>query len=612
MLCNEKLVFNNLTVNSKTELFVKLASEYKKLGLINDEELLVSALNEREQLSTTGFEQGIAIPHAQIDIDKPFVSISRINQIDWPSINGGLTDLVINIVVPKDAQSEHLKILAAIAKKLLDQEFVNKLKNASPKIVVELINEIEKTDIKNKQSLNSELNFVAITGCPTGIAHTYMAAENLEKVAKELGYGIKVETQGQAGAENILTTTEINNADGVIIAADVKVDLERFQGKKVIQVPVGRGLKDAEKLFVEVQSAPNLMINQTEQDSDKESEEKFSGYKSLMNGVTHMLPFVVAGGILTALRFLFGTPDDIAAGVEPLIHIETLGVFFGNIGGLLFGMMLPVLAAYIAMSIGKRPALMFGFLAGILANSNGSGFLGAILGGFVAGFVAKGLTSKINKLPKSLRGSATVLFIPLIGAILIGLFMVIFGYPVAWLNTALTNGLQALEDFNPVLLGAVIGIMMASDMGGPINKAAYVTGTLLLAEGNQTFMAAVMAGGMVPPLVIALATTLKPSLYTEDEIDAGKTNYIMGLSFITEGAIPFAAKNPKQFIPPMMIGSAVASALTMLFKITLPAPHGGIFVLPLVNSPLLYLIAIIIGAIVGAIILNIGLKKGRK
>ncbi len=607
-MIKKELVFYYNNINSKEEMFKQLANEYMELGLINNKEELIKGLQNREAQSTTGFENGIAIPHCQIDVKEAILSVSRINDCDWSSLDGNPANLVINIVVPKDGGDEHLRILSKLSAKMMNPEFVNGLKTGSKEDVVRLIESIDqKEETKTIDTSDNKEIFLAVTGCPTGIAHTYMAAENIEKTGTALGYSMKVETRGQSGVDNELTADEIKNATAIIVAADVKVPLNRFAGKKVLQVPVKRGLKDVEVLFDQAREAD---IYEANSEKEEDTKEEFSVYKSLMNGVTHMLPFVVVGGILTAMRFLFGTPDDIAAGVEPLIHNETLGVFFGNIGGILFGMMLPILAAYIAMSIGNRPGLMLGFLAGLMASTEGSGFLGAILGGFVAGFIAKFLTVQSKKLPKSLQGSAAILFAPLIGAIAMGLFMVVFAMPVAWLNNALINGLQALEDFNPILLGAVVGAMMAIDMGGPINKAAYVTGTLLLAEGNQTFMAAVMAGGMVPPLAIAIATTINKSLYTEEEIEAGRTNYVMGLSFVTEGAIPFAAKNPKKVIPPLMLGAATAGALTMLFNITLPAPHGGIFVFPLVNSPLLYLAAIIAGSVIGAIVLNISLKRG--
>lgn len=610
-MINNKLVFNFTDVKTKEELFKKLATEYQKQGLVSEQEPVVSALKAREEQSTTGFENGIAIPHCQTDVKQVIVSVSRFNPINWPSMDQQATELAINIIVPKAAGNEHLRILSKLSGKLMDPEFVNILKTASSSQVVEAINAIEQSTEKvaDEQMLNSNELYLAVTACPTGIAHTYMAAENIEKTAKALDFQIKVETRGQSGVDNELTKDEIARAKGIIVAADVKVPLERFTGKKLIQVPVKRGLKNVETLFDQVDQASEYVENNKEEQNEQE---EFSLYKSLMNGVTHMLPFVVVGGILTAMRFIFGTPDDIAAGVEPLIHIEAIGIYVGKIGGMLFSMMLPILAAYIAQSIANRPGLMLGFLAGMMASSDGSGFLGAILGAFVAGFIAKGLTNLSKKLPKSLQGSAAILFAPLFGALLIALFMSLFAVPVSFLNNALISGLQTLEDFNPLILGAVVGAMMAIDMGGPINKAAYVTGTLLLAEGNQTFMAAVMAGGMVPPLAIAIATTLNKDLYTKEELEAGKTNYVMGLSFVTEGAIPFAAKRPKKVIPALMFASAIAGALTMLFNITLPAPHGGIFVFPLVNHPLLYLLAIVIGAFIGGICLNYSLKKGEK
>ncbi len=603
-LISEKLIFNIDSVKNKEELFANLADKYFELGIISDKEELISGLITREEQSSTGFEKGIAIPHTKVTTESPFISISRINDVNWPAMDMQMTNLVINIVVPKTKGEMHLKILAKLSAKLMDDDFINFLKTGSNQEIVKVINEIGNDETEVKAQVNESentLSFVAVTGCPTGIAHTYMAAENIEKTAKKLGYKIKVETRGASGVENEITSADLTAIDGVIIAADVDVPMERFSRQKVVRVPVKRGLKDAESLFAEVQTKA---VSDFGKETKTQSTSEFSAYKSLMNGVTHMLPFVIVGGILTAMRFIFGTEADIAAGVEPIINIPVLGTFLGNIGSILFGAMLPILGAYIAQSIGKRPGLMLGFLAGYMASVGGSGFLGAILGGFVAGFVALKLTKLSKKLPKSLIQSATILFVPLFGAIIVGLFMALFGIPIAMLNNGLMVGLEKLESFNPFLLGAIVGAMMAADMGGPINKAAYVTGTLLLAEGNQTFMAAVMAGGMVPPLAIAIATTINKSLYTSEEIDTGRTNYIMGLSFVTEGAIPFAAANPKKVIPALMFGSAIAGALTMAFKITLPAPHGGIFVFPLVNHPLLYLLAIFIGSICGALVLN--------
>lgn len=525
-------------------------------------------------------------------------------------MDGNDTDLAICIIVGEDSSNEHLKILSTLAGKLIDEQFRNTLKIADgdsleavfADIAINVNNQAETKEVGNRPL------YVAITACPTGIAHTFMAAENLIKVGEQLGFDVLVETHGQNGPESVLTKEQIAKAEAVIIAADVKVDLSRFGGKKLLKTNVASGVHADSQLFADANNASVFEYHGEVVDD----EEGFSFYKSLMSGVTHMLPFVVAGGILIALRFVFGTQADIDAGVMPIFEVLPLGTFFGNIGGILFGIMLPVLAAYIAYSIGGRQGLMPGFLAGMLASSDGSGFLGAILGGFLAGYVAHVLVKNSFKLPKSLQGSATILFIPVISAIIIGAIMVLLAVPVGMLNSGLTNGLQALEDFSPLLLGAIVGAMMAADMGGPINKAAYVTGTLLLAEGNQTFMAAVMAGGMTPPLIIALANQLNRNLFSQEEKEAAKTNWILGLAFITEGAIPFAAKNPLKVIPALVAGSSVSGALTMLFRITLPAPHGGIFVFPLVNSPLFYLLAIAAGTVVGAFVLIAMLSKKGK
>lgn len=597
----------NLTVTSKQEVLSEIgkhvSANYPQVSI--DE--VVGKLLIRESQSTTGFENGVAIPHGVVNgVNQPLIIVCRFTPLDWNSLDGKLVDTAICILVPENAGDSHLQILGQIAAKLTDETFLTELKTATGKQLEQLLD--VQVDTSTKQVTNGDI-IVGITGCPTGIAHTFMAAENIQKIGRELGYQVFIETHGQNGPTNILTSAQIAEAKAVIVAADVQVDLSRFGGKKVYKTSVANGVHADEKLFDQALSAQVHQVNGSEQE---QISEKFSVYQSLMSGVTHMLPFVVAGGILIALRFFFGTEGDIASGVIPIIEFIPLGTFFGDIGGLLFGMMLPVLGAYIAFSIGGRQGLMPGFLAGLLASSDGSGFLGAILGGFIAGFIAKWFVGKIPSLPKSIQGSATILFVPLLSAIILGVIMELIAVPVGALNTGLTDGLTALQDFSPLLLGALLGAMMAADMGGPINKAAYVTGTLLLAEGNQVFMAAVMAGGMTPPLIIALANVIKGDLFTKEEKQAANTNWIMGLAFITEGAIPFAAKNPIRVIPALVIGSAISGALTMLFKITLPAPHGGLFVFPLVNSPLLYLIAIIIGTIVGAICLIALLTKGKK
>lgn len=598
------LLLNN--IESKLEVFTEIANYANSINSNINVEEVIGKLMIRESQTSTGFDSGIAIPHAQISgLESPLIIISRFNPISWPSLDGADTDLAICILVGTGAEKTHLQILSTIAGKLVDDNFKAKLKIADGLGIEELFAGLKSEEVNANPKGKDRPLFVAITACPTGIAHTFMAAKQLIQVGDELGYDVLVETHGQNGPENILSKEDIENASSVIIAADVKVDLSRFGGKKLLKTNVADGVHANQELFDKAMTAPIHHSNQTSESED----EDFSVYKSLMSGVTHMLPFVVAGGILIALRFMFGTEGDIEAGVIPLIENLALGNFFGEIGGILFGMMLPVLGAYIAYSIGNRQGLMPGFLAGMLASSNGSGFLGAILGGFLAGYVAHVFVKGSLKLPKSIQGSATILFIPLLSAIVIGVVMMLIAVPVGGLNTMLIDGLSALEDFSPLLLGAVIGAMMAVDMGGPVNKAAYVTGTLLLANGNQTFMAAVMAGGMTPPLIIALASQINKTIFTHEEREAAKTNWILGLAFITEGAIPFAAKNPLKVILALIAGSAVSGALTMFFKITLPAPHGGLFVFPLVNSPLMYLLAIIIGTIVGSAVLVVLLKK---
>ncbi len=593
---NIKIV--NKGFKKKEEIFSFVADELKKENdLINVDDVIKGFVN-REKQSSTGFENGFAIPHTKVkNLKESNIFIIRDLSLEWPSMDGKNTEVAIAIVVGEEGGDEHLKILSTLARKLMNEDFQTLLKKGKE---VDIINELNENK-KEETSTNKKELIIGVTACTTGIAHTYMAAESLEKKAKELGYDVKIETRGQSGVSNELTKDDIKRAKGVIVAVDVDVPLNRFNGKKLVEVKVKDGIHKAEELINSIDNVEPFKANNFEE----EKEEGVSIYKALMNGVTYMLPFVVVGGIFTALRFLFGTEADIAAGVQPIIENIALGNFFGNIGGILFSMMLPVLAGYIAFAIGNRAALMPGFLAGLMASNQGSGFLGALVGGFVAGYVAKYLFSLLKKVPKSLQGSYQILFLPILGALIIGIFMMIFGIPIKFINETLTNTLVAIEDFSPLLLGFIIGAMMASDMGGPINKAAYVTGTLLLAEGNQTFMAAVMAGGMVPPLAIALSTIMYKNKYSEDEKEAGKTNWIMGLSFVTEGAIPFAAANPKRVIPALMVASGVASALSMVFKVTLPAPHGGIFVFPLIGHVWLYVLSIVVGTVIGAILLGI-------
>ncbi len=597
-MIRQENIISGKELKTKEGVFVLIADH-----LSLDKELLVEGFNNREAQSSTGFENGFAIPHTKIKgIGEACVVIVRDLDIKWPSMDGNNTEVAIAIIVDEESSNEHLDILSSLSRKLIDSKFQEVLKTGSE---IDIITALNKKEEDVVSSASNKGLIVAVTGCTTGIAHTFMAAENIEKTAKELGYEVKVETRGQGGVENELTPDDIKRALGVIIAADVKVPKARFNDKKLIDVKVKEGVHHPEKLINDLDKASVYHTDEVAVDN-----EKTSAYTALMSGVTHMLPFTVAGGIFIALSFMFGTQDNIDAGLTPIIQWLAAGDFMSYVGGVLFSMMLPILAGYIAYAIGNRAALMPGVLAGLLASSNGSGFLGAILGGFLAGYLAKYLFENMHKLPNSLRGSFQILFMPIILALSIGLFMLFFSYPIGWLNTTMTTSLESLENFSPILLGALVGGMMAVDMGGPINKAAYVTGTILLSEGNQTFMAAVMAGGMVPPLAIALSTLIHKNKYTIDERESAKSNWIMGLSFITEGAIPFAAADPKRVIPSLVAGSAVAGSLSMLFKVTLPAPHGGIFVFPLIDNVFMYIIAIVAGMIVGALML--GLLKENK
>lgn len=594
-MIKQENILSGVGLTSKDEVFALIA---KHLGLDSS---VISGFQAREELSSTGFEKGFAIPHTKVaGLNGSAVVIVRDLNINWPSMDGNNTNVAIAILVDENSGDEHLTILSTLSRKLINEQFQEILKKGTAEEIIGSL----KTTKKSEKTTGNEF-IVAVTGCTTGIAHTFMAAENIEKKAKELGYEVKVETRGQGGVENQLTDEDIKRAMGVIIAADVQVPKARFNNKKLIDVKVKEGVHHPEKLINGLKDAEVYTTSE-----EVETTEKVTAYTALMSGVTHMLPFTVAGGIFIALSFMFGTQDNLDAGLTPIIEWLAAGTFMAYVGGVLFSMMLPILAGYIAYAIGNRAALMPGVLAGLLATSNGSGFLGAILGGFIAGYLAKFLFENMHKLSDSLRGSFQILFMPILLALAIGLFMLVFAYPIGWLNTFLTEGLQSLEEFSPLLLGALVGGMMAVDMGGPINKAAYVTGTILLSEGNQTFMAAVMAGGMVPPLAIALSSIMHKAKYTKEERESAKSNWIMGLSFITEGAIPFAAADPKKVIPALVGGSAVAGSLSMIFNVTLPAPHGGIFVFPLIGNVGLYIVAIIVGTIVGAILLGI-LKENK-
>lgn len=603
-------------INTKKEAIDKLVDLMDSKGNLIYKEKYKEAVWERENLTTTGIGDGVAIPHAKsIAVRKPGISAMVIkNGLDYDSLDGQVAKLFFMIAVPKGDSDVHLDVLARLSTMLMDEEFRETLINASSvDEFLKLIDEKEKDKVKkeNKKSEKSGYKVLAVTACPTGIAHTYMAAESLEKKSKEMGISLKVETNGSSGVKNILTKEDIENAECIIVAADRKVNMARFEGKRVIETKVANGIHKAEELINEAISgkAPiyhNVETEEAEVLSEKESIGR-QLYKHLMNGVSHMLPFVIGGGILIALAFLL---DDYSINPKNFGSNTPIAALLKKIGDTSFGFMLPVLAGYIAMSIGDRPALAIGFVGGMMANQGNAGFLGALLAGFISGYLALGLKKGLKVLPNSLDGLKPVLLYPLIGILLIGVISIFVTNPVVSnINIAITNTLNNMGASSKLILGAILGGMMAIDMGGPINKAAYVFGTASLANGQFEFMSAVMIGGMVPPLVIALCTTFFKNKFTKQERQSGITNYIMGLSFITEGAIPFAASDPLRVIPACAIGSSIAGALSMTFGCSLRAPHGGIFVLPVISNPMGYFISLVIGSVVGMILLGILKKK---
>ncbi|WP_297422237.1 fructose-specific PTS transporter subunit EIIC [Clostridium sp.] len=623
----------NFNPSTKEQCINELVDLMNKTGNIIDKEEYKKAILAREELSTTGIGDGIAIPHGKTKAVKKASLAAAIckNGVDYDSLDGQPANLFFMIAVPDNSDNLHLEVLARLSTILMDETFRNNLINCSDKD--EFLRLIDKKEIEKfpelvkgeKEMSNKGYRVLAVTACPTGIAHTYMAAESLESKGKELGVSIKVETNGSGGAKNVLTKEEIKNADCIIIAADKNVEMARFNGKKVIKTTVANGIHKAADLINEAISgnAPIYNHSGSSDESSSSSDNESVGrqiYKHLMNGVSHMLPFVIGGGILIALAFLFDTfnpanPSGFGSGTP-------LAAVLMKIGGTAFGFMLPVLAGFIAMSIADRPGLAVGFVGGALASAGvtfasafdskvpavSSGFLGALLAGFVAGYVVLALKKLFANLPRSLEGIKPVLLYPLLGTFLIGVIILFINPVMGAINTGISNGLNSMSGTSKILLGIVVGGMMSVDMGGPVNKAAYLFGTASLASGNYDIMAAVMAGGMVPPLVTALCTTFFRNKFTEKERQAGLVNYIMGLSFISEGAIPFAAADPIRVLPSCIIGSAVAGALSMAFGCALRAPHGGIFVIAIVTNPLAYIAAIVAGSVVGAIILGI-LKK---
>ena len=602
-----------------------------KSGKLMDVEQYRAQVYAREEESTTGIGEGIAIPHGKCDAVKtPGLAAMVIkNGVDYDSLDGEPVTLLFLIAAPNTKDNVHLDVLSKLSVMLMDENFTTSLRNA--KSVEEFLQIIDAAD-ESAKSIDDRLSdtgitteekksfkLLAVTSCPTGIAHTYMAAEALEKAAKAADCQIKIETRGSAGAKNVLTAEEIAAADCIIVAADAKVPMDRFDGKKVISCQVSDGISKADRLVQQAISG-EVEIFHGESGAVKTAvagKESVAHkiYTQLMNGVSHMLPFVVGGGILIAIAFLIdGLNVDInALPADQRSNFGTItpiAAMFKNIGGVAFGLMLPVLAGFIGMAIGDRPALALGFVGGMLAANGKSGFLGALVVGFLAGYLIVGLRKICDKLPDAVEKLAPVLIYPVVGILIMGLAMNFVVEPImGGINTGLNNFLSGMGDSSRVVLGLILGGMMAIDMGGPFNKAAYVFGTAAIAAGNYDIMAAVMIGGMTPPCAIALATLLFKNKFTKEERDAGPTNFIMGLAFITEGAIPFAASDPLHVLPSCIIGSALAGALSMAFHCTLMAPHGGIFVFPVVGNALMYLVALAAGTVVSALLLGVLKKK---
>lgn len=628
LLAKESIELSGKAEN-KEDVLKQIVDLMDASGKISDKKLYLEAVQAREEEGTTGVGQGIAIPHGRCSGVKEAGLAAMVvkDGVEYNALDGEPVDLLFLIAAPESSGNVHLEILSKLATMLMDDKFVADLKNAgSPEEFLNIIDNAEsEKDKANEEKkvepvtevLSGNHLVLAVTACPTGIAHTYMAAEAIEKAAKARGYQIKVETRGSGGAKNVLSEKEIDLADGIIVAADTNVPMDRFDGKKVIECQVSKGINKPDELVEQIVNGDVPVYKAT--NVKKETAQNNGGhqiYKHLMNGVSHMLPFVVGGGILIALAFLIdGLAFDInSLSAEQRANFGSLtplaSLLKGQIGGVAFGFMLPVLAGFIAMSIADRPGLAVGFVGGAIAASGKSGFLGALAAGFLAGYLVNLLKKLSDKyVPESLDGIKPVLIYPLVGMLLIGLAMIYAIEPIVGaLNTWLNNALGSLSGANSILLGIIVAGMMAIDMGGPFNKAAYVFGVASIAAGNYNIMAAVMIGGMVPPCAIALATILFKKKFTESERRSGPTNFIMGLSFITEGAIPFAAADPLHVLPSCIAGSALAGALSMAFGCTLMAPHGGIFVFPVVGNALMYVVALVAGTVLGAVLLGV-LKK---
>ncbi|MBE6172739.1 fructose-specific PTS transporter subunit EIIC [Enterococcus sp. AZ084] len=615
----------DLQATDKKGAIDEMVQKMYDAGRISDIETYKQGILAREAQTSTGLGDGIAMPHAKnAAVKEATVLFAKSKKgVDYEALDGQPTFLFFMIAAPEGANDTHLQALAALSRLLIDPDFVGKLKEAgTPEEVQELFQTAEQQkeaeavaeqEEAAQTAASSNKKFVvAVTACPTGIAHTYMAEDALKKKAKEMGVEIKVETNGSEGIKNRLTAEDIARADGVIIAADKKVEMNRFDGKELVNRPVSDGIRKTEELInlAVSGSAPVFHGDGKENSSDEGNADGTIGqriYKDLMNGVSHMLPFVIGGGIAIALSFMvdqfMGVPQDQLANLG---NYNQAASWFNQIGQAAFGFMLPVLAGFIASSIGDRPGLIVGFAAGALANTGGAGFLGALIGGFLAGYVIVFLRKLFKNLPKSLEGIKTILFYPVFGLLITGFLMLMVNVPMKALNDGLNSFLSGLSGSNAALLGALLAGMMAADLGGPINKAAYVFGTATLATtvatGGSVVMASVMAGGMVPPLAIFVATRLFKNKFSKTDQDAGLTNIVMGLSFVTEGSIPFAAADPIRAIPSFIIGSALTGGLVGAFGIKLLAPHGGIFVVFLLSHPIMYLVFIAIGAIVSGVI----------
>lgn len=607
----------------KDELLKNAVKLMCRSGIINNEKEYLNSVLKREKESTTGVGNGIAIPHGRCKaVDKAGLAAIVLNKpVEYEALDNKPVELLFLIAAPEDKGNVHLEILSKLAMMLMDQEFTFKLKNSrTAEEFIRVIDEAEENkNAQIKEEIKSDKLILAVTACPTGIAHTYMAAEALEKAAAKKGLRIKVETRGSGGAKNILKESEIEEAEGIIVAADTKVPMDRFNGHQVIECQVSKGISSPDDLIDDILNHKGKTFKSNIKAEKEETGDSLGHqlYKHLMNGVSHMLPFVVGGGILIALAFLI---DGLSYDINVLSAAERANfgcltplssLLKGQIGGLAFSFMLPVLAGFIAMSIADRPGLAVGIVGGAIAANGTSGFLGALAAGFIAGYLVELIKKVSDKvISASLDGIKPVLIYPLLGILGIGLIMIYAIEPVVGaINTGLNSFLSSLSGANVILLGMLVAGMMAVDMGGPFNKAAYVFGVASIASGNYNIMAAVMIGGMVPPCAIALSTLLFKDKFTESERKSGPTNFIMGLAFITEGAIPFAAADPLHVIPGCVIGSAVSGGLSMLFNCTLMAPHGGIFVFPVVGNPVLYLVSLIVGTVAAAIILGLSKKR---